>query len=235
MEFPKETWHYIIEIISPWDALQLRSASKKLYEVVSSFQSYWYRQFCWYLICQKKRPAMFKTGCKRKHIQPHSIECLNVQQEVQLATQLNMHVSELCNIDITPFATENDDYKCTNASHYMYEIPANRFLIPLDPNDYKPNEQSYLYRFLIHNYRQQRQRVSRYNKSDIKTQLRQVQDELTKQQKEYDRLLDQCQREIQKFKTRQKFLKGVYQQLERLDNNKVFHNQRSRTYNNEFK
>jgi hypothetical protein len=226
---PKEIWQLIVTELGPWDALQLRTVSKNFYQAVTSFQSYWYRQFCWYLICQKKRPAMFKTGCQRKHNQPYSIACLNVQQEMQLSSHLNIKVSDLPDyISKCPNIVEPSN--CTNSSHYIYEIPDNRLLIPLDPTDYKPNEQNYLYRFLIHNYRQQRQRASRYDKSEIKLQLRQVQDDLTKQQKEFDRIVEQYKRDIQKTKNRQKFLKGVYHQLETLDRNKVFHGQRSRTY-----
>jgi len=229
MNVPNEIWQLIISELGPWDALQLRTASKRFYEVVTSFQSYWYRQFCWYLICQKKRPAMFKTGCQRKHIHTHSIDCLNVEQEMELSAQLGIHVSELPNrIAVCPTIMEG--YPCTNTNHYIYEIPANRLLIPLDPNDYKPSEQNYLYRFLIHNYRQQRQRAARYNQSEIKLQLRQVQDDLTRQQKELDKIIEQYKREIQKTKNRQKFLKGVHQQLQTLETNKVFHGQRSRTY-----
>jgi hypothetical protein len=223
-------WQHIISYLKPWNALQLRQASHFFYSAVTGFQSYWYRQFCWYLIVQRKRPAMFKSGCPRTHKEPPSLECLDVQQEIDLATRLGVRVAELSEL-INERLLSDMGFQCSNPIHYVYHLPGDRFAIPLDPNDYKPDEQVYCYRFLIHNFRQQRQRCARYNKAQVKEQLRLVHSELRAKERELEKIVDNYRKDIQRIKDRARFLRSIHEQLMRVDENRVFHGQRSRTYN----
>lgn len=196
LQLPIETLQRIVEYLSPWDALQLRRSSSYLYDVVTHFHSYWYRQFCWYLIRQKKRPAMFLTGCDRTHIK--ELHC-------ELA---------------------GSNSGCTDSSHYIYKLPPNRFAIPLNPSDYHPEEQLYIYRFLIHNYRHQRQRASHYRQDEVARQLKELDQTLTHQRRELQRIADQ----VQRTRKRRALLKNVQQQINRLETNHVFHGKKSRHY-----
>lgn len=230
-QLPVEIWHMIMTYLAPWDALQLRTASFDFYVIITTHQRYWYQHFCWFLICQKKRPAMFKTGCHKTHNPniPRDIACLNIEQEQELITQYCISLSELpallaANPDMT------SKYECNNIDHYIYDLPLHWFEIPIDPHDYQPNEQIYCYRFLIHNYRNQRQRTSRYNRNDIKRQMKQVREDLVRQQKELNRLIKQCERDIEKSQNRDLFLHNIDLQLARIEHNKIFHGKKSRQY-----
>lgn len=238
---PIEIWQRIVQMLGPWDALQLRCTCRGLYAAVTYFHSYWYRQFCWYLIKQKKRPAMFLTGCDRKHIQPRDVTCLREEERVRLAAELEVPVSRLGKHPALEYPdgqywsrravkTQFSERECDNASHYIYKLPADRFDIPLDPADYKPNEQLYIYRFLIHNYRHQRQRASHYTPSEVVRQLKEVNTDLIRQKRELARVTEQLKRGIERTRQRKALLREVHHQIRRLENNKVFHGRKSRGY-----
>ncbi len=231
MSLPTEIWQQIVMCLSPWDALQLRTVSKNYYNMVTTFHSYWYRQFCWFLICQKKRPAMFKTGCHRSHKKdiPCTVDCLNIDQEQLILTELSISVHSLPDVLKTNPEIFNR-YPCTNSNHFNYDLPEDRFNIPLDSSDYDPQTQIYCYRFLIHNYRQQRSRTSKYSRADVKRQLKQTRDDMTKQRREMDKIIAQCKRELERTQNRDTFLRNIDLQLSRVEVNKVFYGKKSRQY-----
>lgn len=228
-DLPREILEIIVTKLGPWDSLQLRQTNKRLFDIVTKYQPYWYRQFCWYLILQKKRPAMYKTGCARTHTRSRTIDCLDTQQEMDLAHQLGVPFSALGEM-VMENPSIMDAYVCTNYSHYIYDLPRNRFDIKLDENDYKPSSQVYCYRFLIHNYRQQRQRVAKWDITSIEDQRKEIRLEIRKKQREFGKVADEHRRDMQRIRNRDEYLKSVADQIKRLDNNRVFHGQRSRTY-----
>ncbi len=226
-----ELWHIIISHLGPWDALQLREVNKHMCLIVTNNQPYWYRQFCWYLILQKKRPAMFKTGCKKTHNHIRNIDCINVDQELQLASILNVHVSQLSQIIVNnPNTLDLISINCENASHYVYDLPNDRMSIPLDPLDYDPKEQIYCYRFLIHNYRQQKYKIAKYDIKEVMQQQQNIQKELKRKKQEWQKIQQSYTRDIEKIENREKYLKTISQQIKQVNTNKIFHAQRSRTY-----
>lgn len=225
---PLELWHYVIKFLRPWEALQLRQTCKRAIEIVTLFQSYWYRQFCWYLIGHKKRAAMYKTGCSRRHRSDikRGLNCLSLEQEQQLITKHNLALSEL-----PIFLLLNPDIvECSNANHYIYDLPQTRFDIPLDRNDYKPGQQVYLYRFLIHNYRQQRQRIKRYNKAEVEDELKLLRGDISRKRKDLTKIIAQRKREIDKAKRHDTHLRDIQRQLKRFEHNRIFHGCKSRGY-----
>lgn len=163
---------------------------------------------------------MFKTGCHKTHKLdiPKSIACLSTEQEQEIVSALEISISELPN-RLLQNPELFDQYVCRNIDHYIYDLPLTRFDIPLDPADYQPNGQVYCYRFLIHNYRQQRQRASRQSGADI-----------TRQQKQVQRDLAKIRRDLEKTRSREIYLASVSAQLARMENNRVFHGKKSRQY-----
>lgn len=229
--FPTEVWYRIVENLDAWDALKLRAASRRLYAVVTLFDEYWYRQFTWYLVSQDKKAAMFKTGCDRRHKQhvPRSQHCLSIQQEEELAAQLGIPIERLTRrIEDDPSIL--DGVECTNVNHYVYDLPKRRSEMPLNRKDYKPGDQIYLYRFLIHNYRQQRQSARNYSTQKVVEQLKAVQQDLEKQRVELTRLVARCKKEIRRTKRREASLQDMARRCKKLEHNRVFHGRRSRQY-----
>lgn len=230
---PREIICLIMDHLTPWESLQLRLLSKTLCDFVTYNQSYWYRHFCWYLIGQKKKPALHKTGCSRVHLGEMNATCLSLDDQIQLAKLGNCSTINLQSyIDINPGCLQQ--YVCSNVAHYSYTIPKSLSEIPLDQNDYKPHDQVYINRFLIHNYRSQRSRASRYNKTEIKHQIKQTQSEIITKRKELAKIISNMTRDIKKLEARGQFLGDLHSQLVLLEKNKVFLNQRSRTYRNKF-
>ena len=230
---PPEMWHEIIVHLGPADALQLRATSKQMYRIVTLFQSYWYRQFTWYLICLKKREALFRTGCHRTHKKsiPMGTNCINRSQEKALAERFELTVKELIEmIECDRDATILSQIQCTNPAHYTFEIPRSRFDIPLDRSDFNPSDQIYLYRFLIHNYRQQRQRARQYTRERVKQQLRYVRQERKKVRKDMENYVQRCQRQLTKMRNQDSFLCEMAKRLDLLERNKIFYNRQSRFY-----
>lgn len=241
LSLPVEVWHNVLSFLPcPWDALQLRQCSHELYDAVTNFHSYWYRQFCWYLIKQKKRPAMFLTGCAREHVKAHDVTCLSGAEQTAAAAHFGVHIDELPKHpefqDGTVYWTDRDDCGtpfsalCANSSHYIYKLPDNRFDIPLAHKDYKPQAQLYIYRFLIHNYRHQRQRASHYSKTEVDRHLQFTNRTLAKHRKELARITAEYHEKMSRARKRRELLKEVSLQLKRLDSNKVFHGRKSRKY-----
>jgi len=229
--FPPEIWQKIIDNLEAWDALKLRAASKELYCVVTTYEAYWYRQFTWYLVNQDKKAAMFKTGCPRRHKShvSRSLYCLTMQQEDELSARLQIPLDRLAQ------ATEEDPSlldgsECTNVHHYVYYLPKTRMEMPLNREDYNPRGQIYLYRFLIHNYRQQRQKARNYSTKRVKDQLKIVQEDLYKQRREFTRLVARCKKEIRRAKRREAALLEMSRRCKKLEKNRIFHGRRSRQY-----
>lgn len=228
LELPVEIWHMIIDWLNPWDALQLRQSCRQIWRHVTGHQAYWYRRFCWLMIRQKKRPAMLKSGCRRYHkksVLP-GMNCLSLQQELRLCQMHQITFTELKRRIKADPDKMLKNIKCSNANHYIYEIPQAPSKVSLDTKDYDPNTQLYLFRYLIHNYRAQRQSISRYDLKTIETQQKTVRKELQTKR----RIIDQCRREMNRIKERDAWLQSVQQQLKRLEKNKVFYGKKSRQY-----
>jgi hypothetical protein len=230
---PIEIWYALCDYLGPWDALQLRTANRWFYACITRHQSYWYRQFTWYLIQQNKKIALFKTGCTKQHKRniERGINCLTLEQERRIMERYKLEsVSDLGH-QLAVHPNWLDDEPCENVAHFTYDIPRHRFAIPLDPADYHPNDgQLYCYRFLIHNYRRQRQRAQRYDETTLRDQLRQNQRELSRQRAELKTLVARCERGIRQTKHRDFFLRGMLSRLKMLAQNKVFYSRRTREY-----
>lgn len=219
-ELPAEVWSLVVNYLKPWDALQLRRASRRFNEVVIGCQTYWYRQFTWFLIKQNLRVALWKTACKRTH-NPRvrvSLDCFSLSEEEKLADRLGIPVRDL------PERVANDPsvcsgHVCSNPQHYIFDVPRSRYHIPIDPSDYHPNQQTYVYRFLIHNYRHRRERCRRFSK-----QL--VNDDLKTSRKRIAAL----QNEMDKLRRRVTMLEETSLELKMLETNKVFFGCKSRNY-----
>lgn len=234
MDVPSEVWFLIMDYLSPWDNLQLRQTTHDMNTVVTGHQSFWYRHFTWYLIQQNKRIALFKTGCAKRH-RPNvrrGVYCLTLAQEQQLSEARGVSVTDLPGeLEHHLEWLDDDAYRCENVNHYSYVLPTNRFAIPLDSDDYHPNNgQLYLYRFLIHNYRRQRQRAKRYNKKTVERQITDVKKDLRRQRRHLKEIQSRCEKEIRKTKARDAFLRDMQDQLKRLDENRVFYGKRTREY-----
>lgn len=231
--FPAEIWHRIIDNLDAWDALNLRTTCRELCTVVTLYDAYWYRHFTWYLVTQDKKAAMFKTGCARRHKRhvPRSSHCLNLQQEEILVNRLAIPLDQVTEVfEKDPNVLERVGLECTNVNHYVYDLPKTRDEMPLNSDDYNPGAQIYLYRFLIHNYRQQRKSARNYTTQKVLSQLKLVCTDLEKQRIELSRLIAQCKRNIKKTKRREASLQDMARRCEKLDQNKVFHGRRSRQY-----
>ena len=229
-DLPIEILRIIILNLSSWESLQLRHTSRFFYCVVTNYQSYWYRHFCGYLIKHKKKAAMYQMQCKREHVAPYSIDCLTLDDEIKLAQHLNIDVCDLptyLNEDSNKIY-EHYQISCMCANHYFYDIPENRMNIQINADDFHPNDQIYCYRYLIHNYRQQRNRAAKYTKEDVKQQLKQ----LSYEKKEFQKIVQLYKTKINKLNDRQKFVLNIRDQLTKMQSNKVFLNQRSRKYIN---
>lgn len=229
--FPIEIWRKIIDNLDAWDALKMRAVSRELYGVVTLYDAYWYRHFTWYLVNQDKKAAMFKTGCARHHKKhvPRSSHCLSLQQEEALSAKLGIPLDRLSRtIEADPSVLAG--VECTNVNHYIYELPKTREEMPLNREDYNPHDQIYLYRFLIHNYRQQRQKARNYTMEKVQEQLKLVQSDVKKQRTELSRLIAQCKRDLKRTKRREANLLEMGRRCKKLENNRVFHGRRSRQY-----
>lgn len=220
MDIPSEVWTMVVEYLKPWDALQLRQSSTVFNTIVVGCQPYWYRQFTWFLIKQNLRVALWKTACKRSHnpeISP-SLNCISVTDEELLAGQLGIKTADLAKeVKANPGILMN--LKCTNPQHYIFEVPKTRFHIPIDPSDYHPGQQVYIYRFLIHNYRHRRQRSRRFIKQNVTDELKTSKKRLATLQFETERLL-----------RRIKLLQETAAELTMMEKNTVFFGCKSRNY-----
>jgi len=225
--FPTEIWNIIIDNLEAWDSLNLRLSSKQLYKIVTHYHSYWYKQFTWYLVCYGKKPAMFKTDCDRRHKAhiPRTSHCLSLSQEEEIASNLNCTVNDLFDLIIHKPEIMHG-YECTNVNHYMYDLPQTREEMPLNQKDFHPRDQVYLYRFLIHNYRHQRQKARNYNNDKVDDQLKIIKSDLTKQHNELDRI----KRNIKRMKNREALLQDMKRRCDKLKENRVFYGRRSRQY-----
>jgi hypothetical protein len=219
-DIPRELWSTIVEYLGPWDALQLRQTSKAFHTVVVECQQYWYRQFTWFLIKQNLRVALWKTACKRSHnpeIAP-SLNCISLSDEETLAVQLGIAVADLPReIEVNPRLLMT--FKCTNPQHYIFEVPKTRFHIPIDPSDYHPAQQVYVYRFLIHNYRHRRERSRRFTKHAVNDEL-----------KASKKRLATLQIETERLRRRIALLQETATELKMLETNTVFFGYKSRSY-----
>jgi|JI10StandDraft_1071094.scaffolds.fasta_scaffold48368_3 uncharacterized coiled-coil protein SlyX len=219
-DLPFDVLTEIIEFLPPFAALQLRQTSKHYNRVVMSCQTYWYQHFTFYLIKQHKRVALFQTACPKTHKQPHTlnITCLDIHQEEQLAKQFEIPVKDLGDYmerEHPPL----DINMCTNAQHYTFEIPKHRRCIPIESIDYHPLQQTYIYRFLIHNYRRRREKTKRYNASETAQSLKRL-----------ERLLAKQQADIDKTRKQIDALRQVSNELKQLKENTIFFNTKSRLY-----
>ena len=231
MCFPPEIWRRIVDHLDAWDALKLRTTSRTLYAVVTRYDAYWYRQFTWFLVNQDKKAAMFKTGCNRRHKRHvvRSQHCLSLRQEELLSARLGIGMDRLTGtIERDPSIL--DDVECTNVNHFVYDLPKTRSAMPLNREDYAPNDQIYLYRFLIHNYRLQRQKARNYNTQKVSSQLKIVKTDLDKQRGQLSRVLARCERDIKRTKKREASLQEMSTRCKKLEMNRVFHGRRSRRY-----
>lgn len=221
-DLPFDVLTEVIEYLPPYAALQLRQTSKYHNEVVMRCQTYWYQHFTFYLITQHKRVALFQTACPKTHKQPHIIGtmCLNVNQEEHYAKKFQIPIKELAEF-LEHEQPPIDINECTNPQHYTFEIPKHRRNIPIKPVDYHPDQQTYIYRFLIHNYRRRREKIKRYNASDT-----------TQEVKRLERLQAKQQSDLEKTRRQIEALKQVSQELKQLKNNTIFFNTKSRLYPN---
>ena len=153
-----------------------------------------------------------------------------LHQEQELARKLNISIEELPRA-ILAEPSVMDTMECTNVHHYIYDLPKDRFQIPIDNRDFRPNDgQIYLYRFLMHNYRHQREKAKRYKMDEVVRQKKIVEQELKKHRQELSRLIARCKKEMQKTKRREAWLQDMHARLVQLTNNRVFHNRRTRQY-----
>lgn len=228
---PPEVWHAVVDWLEPWSALQLRATCTALCRVVSAHQPYWYRHFTWYLCKKNKRDAVFKTGCRRWHRAdiPQGFGCLTPPQELELSRELGVPLNKL------EYVVQHNpevlrDQLCQNPGHYVYAMPRSHAEIPLDPEDYQPGEQVYLYRFLIHNYRCQREALQRRTVAQVKAQLSQVSRDLFQKRSDLEAAIASYQRSIATHKFRQFALRETLRRMHMLDDNRVFFDRRSRTH-----
>lgn len=221
MMVPKELWLMIVDYLGPFDALSLRATSHFFNTIVTSHQTYWYRQFAWFLVVQNKwRAAIFKTGCGRTHKVniPKSPACLSLEQE-----RLIVNIYRIKPEKVRPMIEQcpelMDGLECSNPLHFVYELPKSRFSIPIISADFHPTEQIYMYRFLIHNYRHRRAKVKRFAPVAVKVQKKQTEIEICK-----------LETELEKMRKKLISLTLIHEELTLLDKNKVFFGSKSRQY-----
>jgi hypothetical protein len=212
----------IVEFLPPFAALQLRQTSKRYNEVVMGCQTYWYQHFTFYLITQHKRVALFQTACPKTHKLPHviNIMCLDIQQEEHYSKLYKIPVTELAQF-LERERPPIDINECSNPQHYTFEVPQHRRCIPINPKDYHPHQQTYIYRFLIHNYRRRRERIKRYNASETRLEIKRL-----------ERLHAKLQSDIEKTRKQIEALKQISSELKIVKDNNVFFGTKSRLYPN---
>lgn len=220
-KLPKEIVFIIVDKLSAWSALNLRQTNRELNRNVMQNQKYWYRQFTLYLIRQNKRVALFKTGCKRTHKSdiPLTVNCLTSEQEANLAEELNINLRDLASHLENSTLTTAKITDCQNPLHFVYEVPKVLSDIPIVSADFHPNEQIYLYRFLIHNYRTRRDKVKRFNLDEVKSQKREAQ-----------KSLKRAEAAVEKHRKKIQVLNGISKELKLTEKNKVFFGSKSRQY-----
>lgn len=107
---------------------------------------------------------------------------------------------------------------CVNPTHFIFDVPLDRRSIPIDPIDFNPSQQKYIYRFLIHKYRQRRAKAKGFmpslvnDRRNAKRKIAHLEIELEKAKKQL-LLLD-------KMESEQKLIKA----------NTIFFGRKSRQY-----
>lgn len=153
----KNIWGLIGNQLRLQDLLELRRSCKWLNQIVKGMNARWYRAHQWFMGKHVNKNRV--KSAVRVHHYPISSRCVAYNNN-PLIDQVRKDVFDNSRIvpvhQILQYIVDNEMIKesdCNRTYHWITKIPTSEREIPLEPKQYKPKRNIYMYWYLVEAYR----------------------------------------------------------------------------------